>query len=256
MAFKQLVRNLVLMAIYPRPLIGLAYLPKYIGHWLRFNRLNKGEHLHISDAYPNLGDWVSSTPFDPHYFYQSAWLARRLASSSPKRHLDIGSDVKVVGTISAFIPTEFMDFRPLDASLPGLECTHGDILHLPMEDDSIMSLSCLHVVEHIGLGRYGDPIDPEGSRKALAELERVISVGGRLYLSVPVGQERICFNAHRIFSPQTIVDSMPSLTLREFSMVNDAGRYLERQSLTVADGVEYGCGMFCFEKIKPNQTPE
>jgi SAM-dependent methyltransferase len=248
---KQLIRNLALMALYPRPLVGLASIPTYIRHWRRFSQLSQGERLRLADAYPNLGDWVATTPFDPHYFFQAAWLARQLAGAPPARHLDIGSDVKLIGTLSAFVPTEFMDFRPLEASLPGLECTKGDILALPMVDGSVPSLSCLHVVEHIGLGRYGDPIDPQGSYKALVELARVLAPGGRLYLSVPVGRERICFNAHRVFAPETIVALSGQLALRSFSLVDDAGRFWPECAPAQALGLDYGCGMFVLEKPRP-----
>jgi hypothetical protein len=248
MAVKQLLRNLATMAIYPRPLIGLVYLPRFIGHWIRFSRLYKGGALRFADAHPNLGDWVATTPFDPHYFYQAAWLARQLVSANPPRHLDIGSDVKLIGTLSAFIPTEFMDYRPIDTTLPGLVSTRGDILDLPLANDSVMSLSCLHVVEHIGLGRYGDPVDPEGSRKAMDELGRVIAEGGRLYLSVPVGRERICFNAHRVFSPETILVGFFKLDLISFSLVDDKGHFWPECTTDQASGLEYGCGMFVFEK--------
>jgi hypothetical protein len=254
MALKQLVRHLALMAIYPRPLIGLAYLPKYIGHWMRFSNLNEGDQLRLVDAYPNLGDWVTSTPFDPHYFYQAAWLARQLASDPPARHLDIGSDVRLIGTLSAFVSTEFMDFRPLDATLPGLNCTSGDITALPMADDSVLSLSCLHVVEHIGLGRYGDPIDPEGSRKAIAELTRVLAPGGSLFLSLPVGRERVCFNAHRVFAPKTILELSGKLKLASFALVDDTGRFWPDCSLSQANDLDYGCGMFVLKKPNLDQA--
>ncbi|MGE0351074.1 class I SAM-dependent methyltransferase [Hydrogenophaga sp.] len=244
-----------MMAIHPRPLIGLAYLPRFFRHWVRFNKLHQGDRLKVADAYPNLYDWVASTPFDPHYFYQAAWLARQLAGTPPVRHLDIGSDVKLIATLSAFVPTEFMDFRPLDAALTGLECTRGDILALPMEDDSVKSVSCLHVVEHIGLGRYGDPIDPEGSRKAIAELQRVLAPGGRLFLSVPVGRERICFNAHRVFATKTILALLGKLSLVSFSLVDDAGRYWPDCSTDRANDQDYGCGMFVLEKPRNHQSP-
>ncbi|MCP2789027.1 DUF268 domain-containing protein, partial [Salmonella enterica subsp. enterica serovar Typhimurium] len=87
---------------------------------------------------------------------------------------------------------------------------------LGLPDASLPSLSCLHVVEHVGLGRYGDPLDIAGSERALAELQRVLAPEGRLYLSVPVGRERICYNAHRVFSPRSIVDALSGLALREF----------------------------------------
>lgn len=248
MALKHLIRNLAMSAIYPRPLIGLAYLPRYIANWRLFTRLSNGANLKFVDAYPSLGDWVVSTPFDPHYFYQSAWLARELAGAPPLKHMDIGSDVKLIGILSAFIPTEFMDFRPLNATLPGLDCTRGDIVSLPMSDATVMSLSCLHVVEHIGLGRYGDPIDPEGSRKAIGELQRVLAPGGRLFLSVPVGRERICFNSHRVFAPETILSLCGTLTLESFAMVDDAGKFWPHCSPSQAYGLDYGCGMFVLKK--------
>lgn len=243
--FKKLLRYWVMALIYPRPFIGISYLPRYIYHWIRFSRKH---HVKLIDSYPCLGDWTANTPFDPHYFYQAAWLARHLAGCRPLNHVDIGSDVKTIGIISAFVPTQFVDYRPLRAVLSGLVCIGGDILALPFSDGSIKSLSCLHVVEHIGLGRYGDPIDPTGSLKALAGLERVVAQGGRLYLSVPVGRERVCFNAHRVFSPESIIQTLSNMRLVEFSLVDDEGRFYPNCSIMNALNLDYGCGMFVMEK--------
>ena len=203
----------------------------------------------MRDSYPCLSDWVSSTPYDPHYFYQAAWLARRLAANIPEKHVDIGSDVRMINVLSAFVPTEYLDFRPLNVRLEGLICNAGNLTSLEKDDDSISSLSCLHVVEHVGLGRYGDPIDPDGSRKALSELQRVLSSGGRLYLSLPVGRERVCFNAHRVFDPSTITTLLSKLDLIEFSLIDDMGIFHQYQSLDAGRTQEYGCGMFVFEKF-------
>ena len=245
---KKFFRTIFASIIYPRPFIGLFYLPKFFIHWIEFSKMNQGQKLSISDAYPNLGDWVTTTPFDPHYFYQSSWLSRNLATNMPSKHIDIGSDVKLINAISAFIPTTFIDFRPLNVELPGLTCLQGDILSLQLPDNSISSLSCLHVVEHIGLGRYGDRIDPMGSEKALAELGRVVSFGGILFLSVPVGRERICFNAHRVFATDTIIKSLPKFKVKSFSLVDDNGQYHYDCSLNASNELDYGCGMFVMEK--------
>ena len=83
-----------------------------------------------------------------------------------------------IGAISGSVPTIFVDYRPLEVRLPGLTCVAGTIEQLPFADVSLRSLSCLHVIEHIGLGRYGDSLDPDGSRKAAVELQRVVAVGG------------------------------------------------------------------------------
>jgi SAM-dependent methyltransferase len=205
--------------------------------------------LRLRDTYPCLTDHFPHTPFDPHYFYQAAWLARRLAAKAPVKHVDIGSDVRMINVMSAFVPVEFLDYRPLQVSLSGLTCGKEDLVALSRHTASILSLSCLHVVEHVGLGRYGDMLDPNGSRKALRELQRVLAPDGRLYLSLPVGRERVCFNAHRVFDPHSVIDLMSSLHLIEFSLVDDRGDFHENVSPDMARLMEYGCGLFVFEKL-------
>jgi SAM-dependent methyltransferase len=142
----------------------------------------------------------------------------------------------------------FLDYRPLNARLSGLASVAGDIRSLPFVDSTVTSLSCLHVIEHIGLGRYGDDLDPKGSSKAARELQRILASRGKLYLSVPVGRERVCFNAHRVFSTSTILAWFPALQLTNFSLVGDDGKFLGDISPTAADRMEYGCGMFEFTR--------
>ena len=70
-----------------------------------------------------------------------------------------------------FRAVDFYDFRPAPLSLPDLFAGAADLTALlPFADNSIHSLSCMHVLEHIGLGRYGDPLDPDGDLKAIGEL--------------------------------------------------------------------------------------
>lgn len=230
-----------------RKLISLVYFPRYVRHWCLYQSYTP-ERLLLVDSYPCLNDWVASTPYDPHYFYQGAWLARQLVESKPDWHLDVGSSVLTVGVMSAAVPTVFVDYRPLNASLPNLKSVAGTILSLPFANESIHSLSCLHVLEHIGLGRYGDPIDPDGARKAATELSRILARGGRLYLTTPVGRNRVCFNAHRVFSPDAFSDLLPELTLHAFAWVDDAGRFHSDGHPQDATASEYACGFYVFEK--------
>ena len=234
--------------LHPRPLVGLFYLPRYFSHWFKYSRAAKGQQIGVLDMQPCLGDWSTHTPFDAHYFYQGAWLARRLSESKPARHVDVGSSVLTMSVLSAWVDTIFVDYRPLKASLPGLCSLAGDILRLPFADNSLASLSCLHVIEHIGLGRYGDPIDPQGSVRAALELQRIVSPGGKLFISLPVGRERICFNAHRVHAPDSVLNMFSQLKLIEFSYVDDAGQLKERQHPASANNLQYGCGFFQFEK--------
>lgn len=244
-----ILKRWLLAFLYPRPMIGIFYLPRFFNHWRHYLKSAGGEKISVLDFQPCLGDWSTHTPFDAHYFYQGAWLARRVIATKVPKHVDIGSSVLTISVLSAQVETVFVDYRPLKASLPGLISIAGSILELPFQDDSIESLSCLHVIEHIGLGRYGDPIDPLGSVKAALELQRIVSYGGNLFLSLPIGRERVCFNAHRVHSPISVLKLFPDLKLIEFSYVDDAGQYSEDKSVDTASGFEYGCGLFHFQKL-------
>jgi hypothetical protein len=61
-----------------------------------------------------------------------------------------------------------------------------------------------------------------------------------------VGRERVCFNAHRVFAPITVVSLFGSLELRAFSLVDDAGRFTENVAFNEVPDYDYGCGMFEF----------
>src|SRR5262245_41950106 len=190
--------------LLPFPLANAHRLPAFFADRRRFRAMGGGEGLHWRDSYPCLNDATARTAVEPHYFYQGAWFARRLAHQPPAHHIDIGSSALMLGVISGFVPTTFVDIRPLDVELSNFEGLSASITALPFPDRSIASLSCLHVIEHIGLGRYGDTVDPAGSRRAAKELVRVLAPEGRLFVSTPVGRERVCFNAHRIFAPSTV----------------------------------------------------
>jgi hypothetical protein len=231
-----------------RRLVSLRYLPRFLADWVAFSGQAGSWPVRAADTYPCLADRLPKTPFDPHYFYQGNWLARRLAEAKPRQHVDIGSSVLTIGVLSAHVPTIFVDYRPLVVRQSGLSCVAADISHLPFADGSVTSLSCLHVIEHIGLGRYGDPIDAKGACIAAAELQRLIGEGGALYLSTPIGRERVCFNAHRVFAPGTILSLFSHLRLTNFSFVSDDGTLHENASLNQVPPLEYGCGFFEFRR--------
>lgn len=253
-ALGTLNRNNVLLRwgaafIGPHMLASLAALPRYIVDWTLFSLRSNERGPRIKDSYPCLLDRRAWTPFDPHYFYQAAWLARRLAELEPTVHVDIGSSAMMVNVLSATVKTVFVDYRPLRVRLSNLTSVAGDILQLPFRSESVASLSSLHVVEHVGLGRYGDPVNPLGAQQAAAELGRVLMTGGRLFLSVPVGRERVCFNAHRVHAPSTVLSYLSSLQLQSFALVDDSGHYHENATFSDASGLDYGCGMFEFLKV-------
>jgi len=176
--------------------------PRFAAAWRSYRSL--GGAAPAEELFPRLHDRTPTSGYDPHYLFQDVWAAQRISESNPPWHLDVGSRIDLVAFLTAIVPVTFIDIRPLEADIERLTSLAGSVLDLPFPGQSVPSLSCLHVAEHVGLGRYGDPLDPLGTQRAARELQRVLAAGGRLLFSVPVGRPRTCFNAHRIFAPAAV----------------------------------------------------
>ena len=239
-------------------LLSSPYLyltPKYrrfVADFRQFAELSRTQgkrfDMRWGERYPCLDDNTAETAFDAHYTYHPAWAARIIAKNRPALHVDLSSTLHFCTMVSAFTPVEFYDIRPARLRLEGLSCNHGDLLALPFSSGEVVSLSCMHVVEHVGLGRYGDPIDPLGDLKAIAELTRVLANGGSLLFVVPVGRPTIRFNAHRIYSYEQVVSYFPSLRIQQFALVDDRGEFAVNADPAHVRDQEYGCGCWWFVK--------
>jgi SAM-dependent methyltransferase len=222
----------------------------FFGEYFRFKKHSDPSRFDIkfSQTHPCLTDRTGSTPFDQHYTYHPAWAARVLATTRPAYHVDISSLLAFSAMVSAFIPVRFYDYRPANLSLSNYEAGFADLKNLPFSDDSIPSLSCMHTVEHVGLGRYGDELDPGGDIRAMRELKRVLAKGGQLLFVVPVGKPKLIFNAHRIYSYEQVLEYFKGLELLEFSLIPDSGGFIEKADPALVAQQEYGCGCFLFRK--------
>jgi SAM-dependent methyltransferase len=216
------------------------------------SRSNPRFPVRWADRYPCLYDNTPSTPFDRHYLYSVAWAARIVARTNPAQHIDISSSLNFSTVVSAFVPVKFYDYRPARLDLTNFSFERANLTALPFADQSVSSLSCMHVVEHIGLGRYGDNLDPDGDVKATRELQRVLKQNGSLLFVVPVGKPKLQFNAHRIYSYEQILTSFKGFKLEEFALIPDRdedGGLIAGATPELADAQSYGCGCFWFKRV-------
>lgn len=232
----------------------LVTFPLVFRSYLQYKRrdIKKRFPIPLLSVQPSLFENTPFTRFDTHYIYHTAWAARKVKEINAPEHTDISSSLYFSSIVSAFKPVIFYDFRPARLNLSNLTSKAADLTNLSaFESNSIASLSCMHTVEHVGLGRYGDPIDPEGDIKAAKELERVVAKGGNFLFVVPIGKPKIQFDAHRIYSYRMVIEMFPTLKLKEFSLIPDNAldvgiiyHATEEQS----NSQSYGCGCFWFIK--------
>jgi len=221
---------------------------KYLKDWRQYSKIAGAEPIHLLDTFPSLYDRTLTQGFDIHYFHQDIWAFKRIFESKCVEHYDIGSRIDYIGFLTAITKVVYVDIRPLHTDLENYDSKEGNILSLPFKDNSIQSLSCLHVAEHIGLGRYGDPIDPLGTKKAASQLSRVLAVDGNLYFSLPIGIPKLYFHAHRIHSTKQILGYFKDLELIELSGILDSGKFIRNINSEKLDACQYGCGLFWFTK--------
>lgn len=236
--------------------LSMRGLPRYTRAWLKFRRGYAGHLVFV----PCLHDWYEEAGSTRNeYFWQDFLVARWIFDARPARHVDVGSRVDgFVGHVAVFREIEVFDVRPIEAKIENIRFTQADLMSsigLPeMPGGYCDSLSCLHALEHFGLGRYGDPIDPLGHEKGLANMAHLLRRGGIFYLSVPIGRECVEFNANRIFDPRTILAlaQRNALSLRRLVVIRPGkeGEEVNPDVEVLNELAEqtYGLGIFVFSK--------
>ena len=253
---------------------------------LRFIKSVRGIPYYIRDLIVFSGQYRGSFYFKPclydryedggvtktEYFWQDLIVARWIHQANPERHVDVGSRTDgFVAHVASFREIEIFDVRPINTEIPGVTFRQADLMDtaamVSWQDENAGSgycdsLSCLHVLEHFGLGRYGDPIDPNGYKTGFANLASLLRPGGRFYLSTPIGQERVEFNANWVFDPVTILGlaHTSGLQLERFSAFNPRTGLREFseeercEALAALAADYYNLGIFVF--LRPLDGPK
>lgn len=208
--------------------------------------------------YPFLKDrFAQGGTTSGHYFHQDLIVANKIFLNNPIRHVDIGSRIDgFVAHVASFRKIEVIELRPISKQIHNIVFIKKDLMDASkIEENYCDSISSLHAIEHFGLGRYNDNIDYMGYEKGLNNIYKMLKAGGKFYLSLPIGPQRIEFNAHRVFSVKYILEMInKKYFIDSFSYVDDQGDLVENVLLSEADinnnfGCNYGCGIFELTKL-------
>lgn len=244
--FKYVVIALRTFTIKPGFVKRASALIIFLNDYKKYKKLEKNDayRLQTTDLFPRIYDKTTHTDVDPVYYLQGCWCAKKIFENKPTQHYDIASQALMVGIISQYVPTTMIDIRPLSVTLPELSFIKGDITHLPFKDGEVSSVSSICVIEHIGLGRYGDPLDQFGTEKATHELTRILAKNGNLYISVPVDStNKTYFNAHRAFTREYVLSLFKNLHLKEEKYI-----YGKEMTSSYYPDKGFGTGLYHFTK--------
>lgn len=254
MMLRAVLRN---AGIHPRRLISaLRGWRRYVRDRENFRGKKSSAHFPWARELPMLTEWDDASGGFGAYFLQDLTVARWIRHGSPGKHVDIGSRIDgFVANVASFREIEVIDIRPAPGEVAGVIFHQLDVMEdLPEKWIGCTdSLSCLHTIEHFGLGRYGDPIDPDGHTKGLEQLKKMVQPGGVLYLSTPIGPERIEFNAHRVFAPETLMRWFEAgWTLEKCAVIDDHNHLTEGTDAEVLNGFrgKLGVGIVAARKME------
>lgn len=251
MSLVGLYRTIRAIGLDPRRLRFAGQFPRYLRDLNRWKRRGGS----VSSLFPVLNDWSDQAgSASSAYFHQDMLVARKIFAAQPLRHIDVGSRIDgFVAHLAVFRKVEVLDIRPLQTPVHNVRFIQADLMNVPQDlQSSAESLSCLHALEHFGLGRYGDPIDPEGHLKGFKSLVSMLQPNAAFYLSFPIGRPVVEFNAHRVFGCEEVLSWPGSelLEIRGFDFVDDEGALhenvpVDRIASQCAD-LRHGCGIYTF----------
>lgn len=132
-----------------------------------------------------------------HYLYQA--LEKHLSVIENKSVAVLGSmDPWYESILLAYgaFPTT-IDSKQILSTDPRIQVvTPAELESNPQTFDALLSISR---IEHEGLGRYGEPLNPDADLMAMQKAKALLKKDGLLFLSVPVGKDYLIWNLHRVY---------------------------------------------------------
>ncbi|HKI77414.1 MAG TPA: DUF268 domain-containing protein [Ignavibacteriaceae bacterium] len=243
--------------LFIKSLRGISFYIRNKHHLRKQIQKSDGSFL-ITNTYPCLADRFEHAGSVPlHYFHQDLFIANKIFQNNPVKHVDVGSRIDgFIAHVASFRKIEVLDLRDLKKNIYNVKFIKADL----MDDNFTLqnysdSLSCLHAIEHFGLGRYGDKVDLNGHLKGFEKLHSLLKNNGKFYFSTTIGPQRIEFDAHRVFSLKYLLKLFENkYEINSFSYINDKNIFFENAGLTQENinnnfFCHYGCGIFEMTKV-------
>lgn len=234
-------------------------IPVYTKNYFTIKKQVKlSSDFKIKGIYPCLTDrFQIAGELSLHYAYQDLFVANKIYQNNPRKHVDIGSRIDgFVTHVASFRKIEVFDIRKFNLQFRNIKFTQANLIDQNFELENYCdSVSSLHAVEHFGLGRYGDKIDIDGHIKGLNNITKLLEPKGKFYFSVPIGPQRIEFDAHRVFSLKYLINLLYKIyKIDSFSFINDDNIFypqvkLEEDQIESNYNCNYGCGIFELTKL-------
>jgi len=134
------------------------------------------------------------------------WILRNMPAKG--RVLDVGSTGSQLPLMLLGLGYEVWTVDVREYEFEGvnknLHCIKGDIRNTNFPDSFFDIVIAVSTIEHIGLGRYNDPIDPEGDINAIKEINKILKIRGILMMTVPFGNKSIS-KLHRVYDIKSLL---------------------------------------------------
>ena len=182
----------------------------------------------------------------------------------PGRTMDFGADIGFLSLAAAQRGHQVIALDREPSSLqyehPRVKHVRADILEWDPEQPFDQIVNCSSV-EHVGLaGRYGSTDQTDGDLRAMERMSRMLKPGGRMILTIPVGQDLIVPPQHRIYGEDRLPRLIESFEVTEEQYWRKAGSHwteTDRANALATPGSRsfYSLGLFVLSRADPAATP-
>ena len=175
-----------------------------------------------------------------------AYVHQNIGLDGKGRILDVGCHGSKLPIELASLGYEVwgIDVEDYPLEHPNFAFVQGDICQTPFPDDFFDCVTLVSTLEHIGLGRYKDPLYSDGDKKAIDEIHRILNAGGKTIVTVPFGKRAVVYRKevplHRVYDFPRLTEIFCKFKVEKIEyLVKTEGNWF-KATLSEAKDIESG----------------